>query len=249
MKKLLTFCLLCIATFGVAQDSALFDQGKANYKAEQYVQAIQNWKKVLDNGNHSAALYFNLANAHYKLNEVGPSIFYYEKALQLAPNDNEIKTNLAFAENARVDAIEPLPKSIFSKWYNSVAGLFHYDGWALLSVIFSSTFVLIFLIYYFVSQESKKRLFFTLSLLCVVFCLTAFSMAYMTYTDVQKDQPAIVFAEATEIKVEPKLNSNTAFTLHAGTKVQILETDGDWLRISIANGKDGWIPISDLKKL
>lgn len=249
MKKLLVFCLLCVATFGLAQDSALFDQGKANYKAEQYLQAIQNWKKVLDNGNHSAALYFNIANAYYKLNEVGPSIFYYEKALQLAPNDTEIKTNLAFAENARVDAIEPLPTSVFSKWYSSAAGLFHYDGWALLSVFFSSAFVILFLVYYFVHQENKKRLFFTLSLLSVVFCLTAFTMAYMTYNDVQKDQPAIVFTEEIEIKAEPKLNSSTVFTLHEGTKVQILENDGDWLRISIANGKDGWIPVSDLKKL
>lgn len=249
MKKVFSFYLLCFVSLGLAQDSTLFNQGKDHYKAERYLEAIQNWNKIVDNGSHSAALYFNLANAHYKLNEVGPSVYYYEKALQLAPNDNEIKTNLAFAENARIDAIEPLPKSVFSKWYKGVANLFHFDGWAKLSVAFSSAFVLLFLVYYFTNKENKKRLFFIFATLSVLLCLGSFSMAYLTYNDVQKDQPAIVFAEEIEIKTEPKLNSATAFTLHEGTKVQILEIDGEWLHISIANGKDGWIPTSDVKKL
>jgi len=39
----------------------------------------------LDQGLVSAALYYNLANAHYKLNNVGETVYYFEKALQLSP--------------------------------------------------------------------------------------------------------------------------------------------------------------------
>jgi tetratricopeptide (TPR) repeat protein len=241
--------MFLVATLLGAQDATLFNQGKENYKTEQYNQAIQNWKKILDNGNHSAALYFNIANAHYKLNEVGPSIYYYEKALQLAPNEAEIKTNLSFAENAKIDAIEPLPKTVFSKWYNTIATVLSFDGWAALAIVFSSFFVIFFLAYYFALEEQKKRFFFTTSMLSVFLFVAAFTMAYLTYQDVSKDRPAIVFAEEIDVKTAPKLNSETAFVLHEGTKVQILNTDGDWLLIRIANGKNGWIPASDLKKL
>ncbi|MDO1514771.1 tetratricopeptide repeat protein [Maribacter confluentis] len=40
-----------------------------------------------------------MGNAYYKLNKIAESIYYYEKALLLAPNDQEIKTNLSYAQN------------------------------------------------------------------------------------------------------------------------------------------------------
>ena len=58
-----------------------------------------------------------------------------------------------------------------------------------------------------------------------------------------------MFAESIEIKTAPKMNSDAAFILHEGTKVQVIDTDGDWLRISLEDGKDGWIPKSDLRIL
>lgn len=249
LKGVLFSIVLFLSMTCFAQNGPLFEQGKTLYKAEKYVEAITSWMKILDNNQHSAALYYNLGNAHYKLNNIGPSIYYYEKALQLAPSDSDIKNNLAFAQNATVDDIEPLPKTIFFKWYQSLSGLLTFDGWAISVVIFSMSFVLLFLVYYFSYSEGKKRLFFVSSLFMVVFLLVALSMAFSTYNDSEKNQPAIIFAESIEVKSAPSLGSEAAFELHEGTKVQIIARDGDWLRIEIANGKDGWIPVTDLKEL
>ena len=71
----------------------------------------------------------------------------------------------------------------------------------------------------------------------------------MTYGDYSKKQPAIIFASQIEVKTEPSMGSNSAFILHEGTKVEITAKDGNWFRIAIADGKDGWIPASDLKQL
>ena len=113
MKQLVYILAFIITVTGFAQNGPLFEQGKALYKAEKYQQAIDQWLKIVENEEHSSALYFNLGNAHYKLNNVGESIYYFEKALQLSPNDRDIKNNLAFAQNATVDDIEPLPETIF----------------------------------------------------------------------------------------------------------------------------------------
>ena len=64
-----------------------------------------------------------------------------------------------------------------------------------------------------------------------------------------KKNPAIVFSESTEVKSEPNLGSEAVFTLHEGTKVQIIIKEDDWARIRLVDGKDGWIPLSDLKEL
>ncbi|WP_310993388.1 tetratricopeptide repeat protein [Aequorivita marina] len=245
----LALVMLCLSFSVFSQNSALFDQGKELYKNGKYQQAVNTWMQILDNGEHAAAVYFNLGNAHYKLNHIGPSVYYYEKALQLAPNDQDIKNNLAFAENARIDSIEPLPKTVFSKWYKQIAGIFTFNGWAILAVIFSIVFVALFLFYYFSYSEKRKRLLFVTAMFAGLFLATSLSMAFLTYSDFTKKQPAIIFANKIEVKTEPSMGSSVAFILHEGTKVQISAQDGNWYRITLADGKDGWIPATDLKQL
>ena len=249
MKKLLFISILLFSAISLGQNQELFDQGKELYKNGKYQQAINSWKQILESGEASAELYFNLGNAQFKLNQIGPSIYYYEKALQLSPNDTDIKTNLAFAENARIDAIEPLPESIFTKWYRNIADSFSFDGWAIAAVIFSVFFVGFFLFYYFSISERRKRLFFAASMFAVLFLIGTVTLAFLTYGDFKNNQPAIIFSSQIEVKSEPSMGSNSAFILHEGTKVKILAQDGNWFRIALADGKDGWIPATDLKQL
>ncbi len=249
MKKILFILVFLTGIIAVAQNDELFEKGKELYKAEKYQEALNAWMKILESDKHSAALYYNLGNAHYKLNNIGPSIYYYEKALQLAPNDRDIRNNLSFAENAKIDAIEPLPETIFKRWYKSISGIFTFDGWAMASTIFSILFVALFLLYYFSVSERKKRVLFTGSAISIFLLLFTLVVAFKTYNDYTKDRPAIIFAESTEVKSEPTMGSEVAFVLHEGTKVLILDQDDEWYRIVLADGKDGWIPTSELKEL
>ena len=241
--------LMIISNQSYSQNKSLFEQGKSLYKAEKYQEAITSWMKILDHEKHSSELYFNLGNAHYKLNNIGPSIYYFEKALLLAPNDPDIKNNLSFAENAKVDAIDPLPKTIFYKWYHSISDLLTFDGWAYTSVFMGIVFVVCFLVYYFSYSEIIKRIFFVSSTISIFFLGMSLSMAFSTYEDAINNNPAIIFAESTDVREAPNLRSEISFMLHEGTKVQILERDVDWGLIEIANGKEGWIPLTDLKEL
>ena len=249
MKKILLLLLNLSVTIGLAQGQSLFDQGKAKYDANNFQEAITIWLQILETGEHSAALYHNLGNAYYKQNQIGPSIYYYEKALQLAPGDSDTLNNLAFAENATIDAIEPLPETIFAKWYKGVSGILSYEGWAVLTVIASLCTVAFFLIYYFGISERKKRLFFAGAIVAGIFLLGGLVMAFQTYDDFISDRPAIIFAESTNVKSEPTVAGEVSFVLHEGTKVQVLAEDQQWVRIQLVDGKDGWIPSSDLKQL
>ncbi len=85
------------------------------------------------------------------------------------------------------------------------------------------------------------------SLFLALFTLT---MAFQKHGIVQNDNPAIVFAKETEVKTDPNLRSETAFGLHEGTKVQIIERyDENWTKIKLSDGKTGWIPNADIAAL
>jgi tetratricopeptide (TPR) repeat protein len=241
--------LLFFTELSFSQSNELFEKGKQLYKAEKYQEALNNWMKIEAAGEHSAALYYNIANANYRLNSIGPSIYYYEKALELAPGDREILNNLAFAQNATIDAIEPLPKTIFAQWDATLSSWLTFDGWAWVTVSCAFLFAVLFLLYFFSNHTLRKRLLFVGSIASFVVLLIGLTMSFRTYNRQLNDQPAIIFAESTDIKTDPSKKSETVFILHEGTKVQIIAKDEDWYRIVIADGKDGWIPGTDLKAL
>ena len=234
----------------MAQNNTLFGQGNSLYNDGKFQDAINTYERILDTKNHSAELYFNLANAYYKLNRIAPSVYYYEKALQLSPKDEDIINNLSFAKNMTIDDIEVMPEMGFAKITNQVINTYSFDTWAKLSVFFVVLFVVLFLAYYFSYSSTSKRFAFLVSNLSIVLILITLAFAFQKYDYEEKDKPAIVFAQESEIKSEPNLRSEIAFKLHEGTKVQVLEVyNENWTKIKLADGKTGWISSEDIKEL
>ena len=234
---------------GFAQNQTLFEQGNTLYNKGKYAEAIEKYKAILETNHHSEALYFNLANAHYKLNHIAPSIYYYEKALQLAPNDQDIKNNLTFAKNMTIDAIDTVPDAGFSKLLKKITDIMGFDDWAKLAVGSVIMFVLIFLGYYFTYSTVRKRLAFIASNVFLFLAVISLVIAFHKYNVNKKDKPAIVFAQEARIKSEPNNRSQELFRLHEGTKVQILDTVSQWKEIKLSDGKTGWIENEDIKEL
>ncbi len=249
MKKIVLLLCLLSLSFGFSQNKALFSEATELYNNGEYSAAIENYKKILENGEHSASLYFNLGNCYYKLNSIGPSIYYYEKALLLDPHNREIQNNLAFAQNMRLDAIEEVPTTEISKIYKSVVGLLSYDQWAYLAVGLVFLFVLAYMAYYFLRPANQKRAAFISSMLSLALCAVSVLMAYLGYQQYKNDDPAIVFEKEVNVSSEPNTNSSTIFTIHEGTKVNILDELDDWKRIRIADGQTGWLLSDNIKSL
>jgi tetratricopeptide (TPR) repeat protein len=249
MKHVFYILALLFSTISLAQTTTSFEKGNTLYNQGEYKDAVEAYKAILDEGVHSAELYYNLGNAYYKLNEVAPSVYYYEKALQLAPNDNDIQNNLAFARNMTIDAIQAIPEAGFSKFLNGITNTMTFDGWAKTAVVFVCCFVVLFLGYYFAYATLWKRLAFIGSMASLVLMAITLSLAFHKFNLDNNDKPAIVFAKESKVRSEPNTRSEEAFTLHEGTKVQILENVTNWRKIKLADGKTGWIPDEDIKAL
>jgi SH3-like domain-containing protein len=59
----------------------------------------------------------------------------------------------------------------------------------------------------------------------------------------------IVLPEAVAVKEGADANYRTSFEIHAGLKVRLLEQDGEWLRVRLANGLEGWVREQDVGRL
>ncbi len=245
MKKVVFFIFL-VSQFVFSQtqsnsqshfNNAAILYNKANYKAaaELYETIIQ------DNKETSEEVYFNLGNCYYQLDKIAPAIYNYEKALQINPTSEKILTNLELAQNKTIDKIKVIQKSGVSKLVNNIINLFHYDTWAWLAVFFGFGCTLFFSLYYFSNTSSLKRIFFGLLLVSLFFCLLSVVFGFSQKETIESKTAAIVFATATEAKQAPRSNSKTIMTLHEGTKVFIIATEGKWFQVQLTDNSEVWI--------
>ncbi len=250
MKRTYLYILLFFSLISNAQAvDSLFTKANTLYKNNQYTQALQLYTDIENKNVVSDALYFNMANVYFKTNQVAPSIYYYEKALQLNPNDEDILFNLDYANRMIIDNIEPLPQSLGQKFRENVILKLTYNTWAILAVIFALLFALLFLLYHFSNSTSKKRLYFITSIITAVIVLINVAFAHQNKKIVQSTKYAIVFAAQTDVRSAPTQTGEINFELHEGTKVKVLETLDDWKKIKLADGNTGWIHTEDIKEL
>lgn len=248
--SVITFLLLGnMNVFGQTDYTALFDKATTYYNQGEYESAIGEYEAILKKGQESTGVYYNLANAHYKLNHVPESIYYYEKALKLNPDNTEAKKGLQITQQMTVDVITPLPKTWLQQLSEGVMGLFSLHTWALLSIIGVMVFVLSFLCYYFVESSGLKRLFFTIGFISVFFTIGTYSIAHFIRNKEESEKYAILFDKTVRVFSEANAYSTELIQLHEGTKVEVIEQTKDWVKIRLADGKTGWTKDSVLKML
>jgi tetratricopeptide (TPR) repeat protein len=247
MKIFITILLFFSSIFMWSQAS--FDKANELYQQENYDEAVQLYEEILKSGQHSAEVYFNLGNAYYKLNQVAPAIYNYERALLLEPNNKDVQTNLKFAQNMTIDEIKEAPKVGFRNWLSNFTSVYHYDVWAKIAVGFSVLCLLGFVGFYFINRMLIKRIFFTLMLLFVIGSVLSIMLSVFEKNRAESYNPAIIFSEMIALKVEPRSVAANVITLHEGTKVFILEDLDDWFRVELADGTKGWLQKETVRSL
>ena len=242
------FAFLLCATFVLAQSddpNELFDRANEAYVAENYDEAISLYQTILGQGMHSAELYLNLGNAYFKSNNTAASILYYERGLLVDPTDERILNNLTFAENQRLDKIDPLPLPLGQRVVKGFFSALSTTIWALISIVLGVAGLVLFLYY----RKTSKRLWFTASITFYVLALGVFGLTLKAKNLAEKDQSAIIYAPRVLVLSEPKAEAPVVFELHEGTKVQLLERYQDYTHIRIANGQSGWMNDRELRRI
>ena len=227
----------------------LFKKANTQYKDGLYKEAIDTYHQIKKLNLVSSEIYYNLGNCHYKLNEVAPAIYNYEKALLIDPLNEDARNNLVFAKKLTIDNIKELPKSIFQKINESYVKKLSYDEWAVATIVFVFMGSSLFLLFYFSYTPSRKRLFFITSVLSFLLFIFSFIFTIKEHSFNLSNIEAIIFVEETEVKNAPTLNSDDLFKLHEGTKVTVLDAVDSWKKIKIADGKIGWIQADQIKLL
>ncbi len=211
------------------------------YADKKYQDAINAYETILKSNLKSYQLYYNLGNAYYKNNQLGKAIYNYELANKLAPNNDDIKTNLRIANSKKIDDIESTENFFLSAVKSGLTNTFTTTAWAWISIISLLAALLLAFVFFISRQPVFKRIgFFTGSLSLLIF-ITSFTFGYIALNNKHQTKFAIVTFRESKIYAEPIAIASSKFSLHEGTKVKVLETKPDWTNIKLENGNEGWI--------
>ncbi len=235
--------LLCGLSLGgglYAEGAAqLFDAANTAYKNKDYDLAIAGYSKLLSQDYKTAEVYYNLGNAFYKKDSIGQAILSYERALRLAPGDEDIRVNLKLANQKTIDRLIPVPQlAIVQRWDQFVEARSS-RTWSLLAGACVWLALAGFAAYLFI--QSIRRIGFYLGVVLLLAAGFFGSLAWsQSHAEYGADQ-AILTTDNAYIKSAPDASSTDLFMIHEGIKIQILDHVGEWSKVRLSDGKVGWV--------
>ncbi len=246
MKKYLAVVILLWAVSAHAASSQGFSEGVAKYEAGQYREAAALFEHLLQGGGRTAAVYYNLGNAYFRLGEKGKALLSYDRALKLTPRDEDIRWNIEILKSALTDRIEDETGSILGMWVKKLLERFTEDEAA---KVFSGLLLALFLLSFFSLILPRARGFFTaFQTLLAIFFIAAAVLFVLKWNEA-KNSRVIVLEKETYARFGPNLKETKAFLLHEGAEGRVVDETNGWTYIVLPNKNSGWIPKEVCEKI
>ena len=252
MKRIIivTALLLMSVVGAVAQTSAeRWEVGNKAYIEGNYDKAIEEYTAILDGGEYSMKLYYNLANAYFKTGAMGKAILYYNKALRIAPSQEDIRHNLALAEAQTKDRIAVIPEFFLNRWLRTMRNSMSCTAWSVLSLVWLGVMLAFGLLFLLASRIRWRKVGFYGALCAFMLFVATTSFAVSSRNDMLSHSEAIVMGTAISVKSSPDRSATDLFVLHEGTKVKVLTEVDEWVEVVIADGKKGWTLKSNIETI
>ena len=226
-----------------------WNAANAAYNAGDFEKAATIYEQILAQNLHSAALYYNLANAYFKQGELGKALLNYNRASRIAPGDEDIRHNQEYAEKMTKDSIEKIPEFFLVTWLRATRGALSCTAWTVLSLAMLAVALAMTLVYLLAQRMSLRKVGFYTMACAVVLFIASSAFALSERNMLINRSEAIVMSSAASVKSSPDRSATELFVLHEGTKVSIGATTDGWAEVRIADGRKGWIEDKRIERI
>ncbi len=231
-------CLICWLSAWPLH-AADFDAVNRLYDAGNYAEAKAGYEALVQAGNWSANLFYNLGNTNHRLGAPGEAILGYERALALDPSHPEALANLGFLRGQTGAVTWPV------SWVDRIFPERWSDAFSISGVLFG--WIAVFLgARIFLTPRGEKT-----GLWCGVVAavgIAAYSGCALWHLE-QDRALAIVTAPKAEVHLAPAESSTTADALPAGSEVRVLSERGEWIYCERPTQGRGWISAQTLERV
>jgi tetratricopeptide (TPR) repeat protein len=216
-----------------ADAAADFSAANELYAKGKFAEAAAGYEKILQTGGQSTALLFNYGNAEFKAGHPGKAIAAYRRAELLAPRDAELRANLAFVRSQVQGAA--LREG---KWQNWLGSLTLNEGAVVAAIFFWALFGLLAARQIQPALAPKLRGVTRLAVALTVFSAAALTLQAANHFN---SPVAVVTAAEATARSGPFGDAQTAFSVHDGAELRVLDQHDQWVQVADGAGKLGWV--------
>ena len=137
-----------------------------------------------------------------------------------------------------------MPILFYKEWWISSLNLYNTKTWQILAIASIWIGLIIRLLIRFTNFEKRHSLVFLNTLTVILLIINHYS-----YKENYIKKQGIIFSSSVIVNSAPTYNSADLFSLHSGSKVEIIDSIGEWINIKITNGNKGWIEKESCKQL
>ncbi len=208
--------------------------------ADEFLAVAATYQSILDGGVRSGVVLFNQGNAYFRAGEYGRAIAAYRQAERFRPRDPLLESNLDLART-RLGVTAPprrlVDHVLFWRRWLSVSETAHLlIGLSLLA--FAGGVLGLFL-------GRGFRIAARVAVGGAVLC----GLAYVADRwEFDRTEHGVVVAGEAVARMGNAESFAPAFTepLRAGSEFTVLERAGDWVRVELGGGLDGWLAAEDV---
>lgn len=222
----------------------LMEKSEEAYSAGNYDSSAIYLQQLTSQGFRSFELFYNLGNAQYKLGNIPEAILYYEKAKKIRPNEDDLNYNLELANSKITDNIQELPGT---KVVTLIAGALATDTWAFLSVLAFFLFLAGLFLFFYLPSTAQKNISLSTTIITLVLSVFLFFLAQQRKSNLDQKQEAVIMSPSVTAISAPSENGKRLFVIHEGLKVEILEEQGNFAKIRLADGNVGWVNVENFR--
>ena len=212
------------------------------YAQADYEKAIKLYGKLAEQ-NATCDVCYNLGCAYYRIDDMAHSVLWFERALKLEPSNKDVLFNLEMARSKTIDKIIPQHEFILFTYFHAMTNWFSLRTWTAVALVSFILMLVLLLIFWASDSLLTRKLAFSSAVLLLLVCILSNVCAVQQRKFKQTHTSGIITSPAVTVKSTPAENGNDLFVLHEGSKVEILDSSlKEWCEVTIADGKQGWIP-------
>jgi tetratricopeptide (TPR) repeat protein len=225
--------LVCATCVRAGNAGAEFDAANKLYEQSKYPEAAAAYQKIIEAGQPSAAVYFNLGNAYFKVGQLGRAVAAYRQAEGLAPRDPDVRANIQFARDQAQG-----PTLTASRW-TRLFGRLSLNEWTLLAA--AAVWVWLLLLaagqLWPAGRTALRGGLMAVGVAALVLCACAASAFY----GARFTRTAVIITSDAVVRHGPLDEAAEAFKVHDGAELQVLDEKDKWLQVSPGANRIGWV--------
>lgn len=243
--SILIFVFCSTACFAAADVNPVWQKANSFYQQKQYDSAIYYYQQLAAPRPTNAPLYYNLGNAYYRSNKIGPAVLSFERALHIDPNFTAASDNLTLTQSRIANKITPIPEIFFVRWWKNITSAAHANTTAIISLFLFIALIGILLLNRFRKpQWLRGQMIGGLALIWLCSLIIAAESAVNAHS---RDIAVVMQSDA------PLMTSNqqtkTQSLIPEGTTVKIISVKSSWIEVTLPDGRTGWLVETALERI